>query len=177
MLTCLRGKPVALACLGFSFCCLGRAAEIDHSPKVSLVRVPAGGIQPQVAVDAKGVVHMIYYNGDAGNGDLFYVRVQDGGAKFSAPIRVNSVAGSAIAAGNIRGGHLAIGQNGRVHVAWNGSHASGPGGPPGREPMLYTRLNDAGTAFEPQRNLIQTAYGLDGGGAVAADSAGHVYVL
>jgi hypothetical protein len=43
--------------------------------------------------------------------------------------------------------------------------------------MLYTRLNDAGTAFEPDRNMIQNAYGLDGGGTVAADAAGNVYVL
>jgi hypothetical protein len=44
-------------------------------------------------------------------------------------------------------------------------------------PMLYTRLNDAGTAFEPQRNVIQSAPGLDGGGSVAADGAGNVYVF
>ena len=42
--------------------------------------------------------------------------------------------------------------------------------------MLYTRLNDAGTAFEPQRDLIRMARGLDGGGAVAADGVGNVYV-
>jgi hypothetical protein len=42
--------------------------------------------------------------------------------------------------------------------------------------MLYARLNDAGTAFEPQRNIIQFAVGLNGGGSVAADEAGNVYV-
>jgi hypothetical protein len=42
--------------------------------------------------------------------------------------------------------------------------------------MLYTRLDDEGRAFEPQRNVIHTAYGLDGGGSVAADNAGNVYV-
>src|SRR5262249_53741325 len=43
-------------------------------------------------------------------------------------------------------------------------------------PMLYTRLNDAGTAFEPQRNLMRHTYALDGGGSIAADAAGNVYV-
>ena len=43
--------------------------------------------------------------------------------------------------------------------------------------MLFTRLNDSGTAFEPERNLIQKAYGLDGGGTLAADDQGHVYVF
>ena len=42
--------------------------------------------------------------------------------------------------------------------------------------MLYTRLNDKGDAFEPQRNLIQNRPGLDGGGSVAADQEGNVYV-
>src|SRR5258707_15269901 len=43
-------------------------------------------------------------------------------------------------------------------------------------PLLYTRLNDAGTAFEPERNLITYAAGLDGGSSVAADDQGNVYV-
>jgi len=43
--------------------------------------------------------------------------------------------------------------------------------------MLYTRLNDAGTAFEAQSDLIQVARGIDGGGAVAADVSGNVYVV
>jgi hypothetical protein len=146
-------------------------AEIDHPAKVTLMRVPEGGIQPHVAVDAKGGIHLLYYNGDPQHGDLYYVRSHDGGKTFSRPLRVNSIADSAIALGNIRGGHLAIGKNGLVHVAWNGAQ----GGL--QAPMLYTRLNDEGTVFEPQRNLIQRSYGLDGGGAVAADAAGNVYVL
>ncbi|MEO7650957.1 MAG: hypothetical protein ABIZ80_10860 [Bryobacteraceae bacterium] len=42
--------------------------------------------------------------------------------------------------------------------------------------MLYTRLNDAGNAFEPQRNLMRHSFGLDGGGSIAADRSGNVYV-
>ncbi|HEY6168377.1 MAG TPA: hypothetical protein VI454_10080, partial [Verrucomicrobiae bacterium] len=34
-----------------------------------------------------------------------------------------------------------------------------------------------GTAFEPERNVITSAYGLDGGSSVAADDAGNVYVV
>ncbi|MGH9666003.1 MAG: sialidase family protein [Bryobacteraceae bacterium] len=145
--------------------------------RVTLVRVPDGGIQPQVAVDTRGIVHLLYFRGEAGGGDLYYVRSSDGGATFSRPIRVNSQPESAIATGNIRGAHLAIGRNGKVHVAWNGSNKAEPRGPDNATPMLYTRLNDAGTAFEPQRNVIQSAYRLDGGGAVAADAAGNVYVF
>ncbi len=158
----------------------GMAAEPPGSPesatRVSVRRVPHRGIQPQVVVDDKGVVHLIYYRGDPAAGDLFYVRSTDGGTTFSSPIRVNRQPGSAIAIGNIRGAHLALGRNGRVHVAWNGSAKARPRGPRQATPMLYTRLTDDGTAFEPERNVIQSAFGLDGGGSVAADQAGNVYV-
>jgi len=43
--------------------------------------------------------------------------------------------------------------------------------------MLFTRLNNERTAFEPQKNVVQFAVGLDGGGSVAADNLGHVYVV
>jgi hypothetical protein len=143
---------------------------------VRLLRVPERGIQPQIAVDTRGVVHMVYFRGEPMHGDVFYVRSDDGGAHFSAPLRVNSVPGSVIAVGTIRGAHLAVGNNGRVHVAWMGSDRAEPRGPDRATPMLYTRLDDRGTGFEPQRNVIQAAVGLDGGGSLGADDSGNVYV-
>jgi hypothetical protein len=57
-----------------------------------------------------------------------------------------------------------------------GSDKAEPKAPRQAVPMLYSRLNDRGTAFEPQRNMIQAAVGLDGGDSVGADDAGNVYV-
>lgn len=152
-------------------------AAADSTVKV--VRVPEGGIQPQAAVDSEGRLHLVYYKGDAAGGDLFYVTRAAGAEQFSGPLAVNSQKGSAIAAGSIRGAQMALGRNGRVHVAWNGGKGAAKAVVGGKEvtPMLYTRLNDAGTAFEPERNLITRNAGLDGGGAVAADNAGNVYVF
>ncbi|HVV99299.1 MAG TPA: sialidase family protein [Planctomycetaceae bacterium] len=141
--------------------------------QVSVIRTPDRGIQPQAAVDAEGNLHLVFFKGTPGAGDVFYVRRAAGSSEFSSPLQVNSQAGSAIAVGTIRGAHLALGKGGRVHVAWNGSNAAKIDG---KNPMLYTRLNDAGDRFEPQRNVIQTAYGLDGGGSVAADDEGNVFV-
>ena len=153
-----------------------------HRERVRIRRVPAGGWQPQAAIDDSGTLHLLYYAGDARAGDVFYAASADGGATFSSPLRVNSQPGSAIAAGTIRGAQLALGRAGRVHAAWNGSAQAKPAGPvnpdsgkPGA-PMLYARLNDTGTAFEPQRNLMRHSFGLDGGGSVAADRLGNVYV-
>jgi hypothetical protein len=175
-----RWKSVAVAVLGVgllaSLVALPARTKEEAPRKVTLLRVPDKGIQPQVAVDSKGIVHLIYFKGDPAGGDVFYVRSADG-VKFSAPLRVNSQPGSVIAIGNIRGAHLALGKNDRVHVAWMGAHKAQPRAPGEATPMLYTRLNDAGTAFEQQRNVIQSAVGLDGGGSLAADKSGNVYVV
>jgi hypothetical protein len=143
--------------------------------RVMVTRVPDGGVQPQAAVDSKGRVHLIYCTGDPAHGDVFYVVTTDG-EKFSQPIRVNSQPGSVIAIGTVRGPQLAIGKDDRVHVAWMGSSVAEPKVMGHETPMLYTHLNAAGDAFELQRNVIHDHPGLDGGGSIAADRAGNVYV-
>jgi hypothetical protein len=157
------------------------AVATRNAGGVTLARVPNNGIQPEVAVDLHGALHVIYFAGEPRAGNLFYVRSTDHGSTYSAPIRVNSQDGSAIATGTIRGGQLAIGNGGRVHVAWNGSDTAIPKGPVNPEngqpsaPFLYARSNAEGTAFEPQRNLTRRSYGVDGGGSIAANDAGEVY--
>jgi hypothetical protein len=134
--------------------------------KVTLLRVPNGGIQPQAVADSVGTLHLVYFKGEKANaGDLFYVRREAGNERFSEPIRINSKPNTACAAGTVRGGQIALGKEGWVHVVWNGVGTD------------YARLNDAGTAFEEQRNLMRQTEVPDGGGTVAADDAGNVYVV
>lgn len=140
--------------------------------KVKLLRVPNSGLQPQAVMDERGTLHLIYFLGEPGGGDIYYVRREAGKTAFTAPMRVNSEPNSAIATGTIRGAHLALGKNGRVHVAWNGTYKT-----EGQQaPMLYARMNDARTAFEDQRNVMQFSGELDGGGSIAADKSGNVLV-
>lgn len=141
----------------------------------TVLKTPNSGIQPQAVMDGTGVLHLVYFKGKDGGGDLFYVR-RDPGKEFSEPLRVNSQPGSAVAVGTIRGAQLTLGKDHRVHVAWNGSSTAQPRGPNDGAPMLYSRLADDGKTFEPQRNLMRQTFMLDGGGTVAADREGNVYV-
>ena len=212
------------------------ATASETASQVHLVRTPDNGIQPQAAVDSKGVVHLIYLKGESNAEDIFYVRREPGQSDYSKPIQVNTRPHTAMAMGTIRGAQLAIGKNERVHVVWDGmgkgasedspsdyatddpsyhatdappahtlhapdasdshshsaqnhdllihshpDHLSSHSHPThdssnGRTRLYYTRLNDAGTTFEPERNVITYAYGLDGGSSVAADLQGNVYV-
>jgi hypothetical protein len=152
------------------------APAADRTGQVTLVKTPDGGLQPQAAMDGEGTIHLVFFKGEPAGGDLFYTRLAPGGSEFSRPVRVNSQPGTAVATGTIRGGQLALGKGGRVHVAWNGAMKPHAAGSPPTSPMWYARSNPERTAFEPQRDLMTRTSGLDGGGSVAADPLGNVYV-
>jgi len=124
--------------------------------QVTLLRTPNQGIQPQTVLDRDGVLHMIYVRGDASAGDIEYVRRKVYEKDFSEPIRVNREPDSAVAIGTVRGPQMAIGRRGRVYVIWFGSRAQS-GDFSDTMPVFFSRMNDSGTAFEPQRNLMQYA--------------------
>jgi hypothetical protein len=86
---------------------------------------------------------------------------------FSKPLRVNSIPGTVADPDRVSGPQVAVGYSERAHVTWTGAG--------GAAPLLYSRLNDEGTAFEPQRNLLPTVVGV-GGGSVAAEGQ-HVFVF
>jgi hypothetical protein len=150
-----------------------RTPAAARAARVTLIRLPAGAVQPQLAVDSKGIVHVVYYHGDLAHGRIFHATLDRAGT-WSAPMPVNHAA-NALGTGAVRGAHLAIGRNDRVHVAWARSDVPPYPQSHAGAPILYTRLNDAGTAFEPERQVTTFTIGVDGG-AVAADRDGRVYV-
>src|SRR5262249_47605641 len=109
-------------------------------------------------------------------GDIDYLRREPGSKNFSPPKRVNNKPQSAVAIGTVRGPQMSVGRNGRVYVIWFGPQSK-PGDPTRTMPVFFSRLNDARTAFEPQRNLVQYATGGDGGLSIAADLKGNVYAV
>jgi hypothetical protein len=108
-------------CLAIALIVVAGDVSLAQNKQVSLQRTPQHGIQPQAVVDGKGIVHLLSFRCNPQAGDLFYCRRDPCQAEFSRPLKVNSQSGSSIAIGTIRNGHLAIGKDGRVHVAWNGS--------------------------------------------------------
>src|SRR5438034_4404999 len=117
-------------------CVHSKQVRAGETSQVTLLRTPHEGIQPQTVLDRDGVLHMIYFNGDASGGDIEYVSRKPNGKDFWEPIRVNSQPGSAIAIGTVRGPQLAVGRNGRVYVIWFGS-----------QDRKSTRLNSSHTVI------------------------------
>lgn len=163
------------ACLSILFAASTREkvpAALSAS-NVTVAQLPVGGIQPQAEIDAADVVHVVYFSGTPSGGDLYYVKLKGDGTKASEPVRVNSIDGSALATGSVRGAQMALGRGGRVHVAWHGSKPV-TGDNPSATPIWYTRSAD-GLKFDPQRVVSGHSQGIDGG-SVAADRAGNVAV-
>ncbi len=135
---------------------------------VRFVRVPEGGVQPRVLLDAGGVLHLFYLKGEGGAGDLHACRSSDQGQTFSPPLRVNGREGSVAAPEGRPDAYFALGPSGREHAVWVGSEPE--------RPLYYTQSRPDGDGFEPERSLLPRTAGLGRGPAVAVDAEGRVYV-
>lgn len=167
-------RLLLLAAMAVLFAAPGQGAD---PVEVAVVRLPTGAVQPQAVSDAQGTVHLIYLDGPPQRSMIWYVRWESGDTPdFGRAIRVCDEETTAVAMGTIRGPHLAVDPNGRPHVAWNGP---APHGDHQRSPLLYTRLDKTGEAFEPARNVLadRKRTGLDGGSSIAIDNEGRVHLV
>ena len=140
-----------------------------------IVPLPEGALVPDVMMDARGVLHLVYGLGDSG----WYVRSADNGRTFSSPVKVNTIGKVTLTMGE-RGPKLALGKVGpattntrsrvwepSIHVVWADQWSPGVQVYP-----RYSRSLDGGKTFEPPRALASLT-GIDGL-TVAADGAGTV---
>jgi hypothetical protein len=142
---------------------------------VKVMRAPRGAEVPEVALDDRGVLHMVYGiatetgNDYAGPGNSYYVQSRDNGRTFTTPVQLNRPGDGWGGARMERGPKLALGKDGALHVVSLGNYKKGGG-------VWYTRSTDDGKTFEPGRNLLDVQTGCDNA-TVAADTEGNVFVL
>ena len=77
---------VALSALAIVVCTF---ASESPAPRVTTLRVPDNGIQPQVVL-RDGVLHLIYLTGAPEKADIIYRQSKDYGQTFSKPLQVNT---------------------------------------------------------------------------------------
>lgn len=135
-------------------------------PEVVLVRAPEEELQPCIEVDVDGIAHLLTFAGDVDQGELRYRTSEDGGDTWVPPL---AVAADAVARDRMRGGRMALGRAGWVHVAWTSSTAG--------RPLSYTRLGPEQEGFEPARAVVGASLDLGAGCAIAADGSGGVWVV
>ncbi len=146
-------------------CCLNIAViagEAGKPPSVGIVQVPDGGFVPDVVMDARNVLHMVY----AHNRNAYYVQSADNGATFSPPVRINAEGTVEFKMGE-RGPKLSVGRDGVIHTVWVDCWAPGV-----KTYVRYARSLDSGKSFEKFKT-VSSMNGVDGV-TMAADGAGHV---
>jgi hypothetical protein len=165
----------------FVILCAGFLAPTDNSPasappapaldepSVQVVPVPLLGQVPQAIVDRTGAIHLVFVAGE----DVYYARSTNGGAFFTAPLRVNSEPGSSHPPNMYRGPDIALGQHGRVHVIWYGN-AWQRKLPPGQSGAHYAFLDPAAGRFSNTVNLNHLP---SDNYSLAADQQGNVAVF
>lgn len=178
-------KMMFLKLAGMVMLGLGLSRSGGVAAEVVVENLPEGGVQPQLAVGADGVVHLVYLKpkvkDEPRNCDVRYTSRPVSGGDWQKPINVNSVPGSAIAAGTIRGAQMALGKGGSVQIIWNGMPANpapkGKHGGDQKAPLLYARLDPGAPSFTRQQDLLGDTTALDGGASIAASTTGAVYVV
>lgn len=141
------------------------AQPIVSKNRVNIIHAPMGSLVPDVIMDNKGILHMVY----AANQNAYYVHSSDNGATFSSPVKVNS-SGSVEYKMGERGPKISVGKDGIIHVAWM-DHWS-----PGAQVYArYTRSTDGGKTFENLR-AVSANPGVDGV-SLAADGKDRVFVF
>ena len=167
------GPPsFCITILSYLLCVTSAHAE----SAIHTFRLPDGAMRAQAAVDATGKVHIVHQNAKV-RGELLYVTHDAKKASFSKPVAVLQDA-KAMAAGF----NMTVSPKGRVHVITrpNPKYSKLVMGDEAFQTMfqskqrffvlrymLHSRLNDAGTAFEKETNLVGETIGFEGVGAVA----------
>ena len=79
----IEGMPMKRVALAVLILLCAVVVSAGDAPDVKLLRLPEGGVQPQVVVDETGIVHAVYLKGDPRSADVFYIRSSDYGKSFS----------------------------------------------------------------------------------------------
>ncbi|MCY2950929.1 MAG: sialidase family protein [Planctomycetota bacterium] len=131
---------------------------------VKIIPLPDGALVPDVLVDKRHIVHLVYGLGD----NAYYTRSIDNGKTFSDPIKVNSEGKVQLTMGE-RGPKLALGANDSIHVVYVDRWS------PGANCYVRHARSLNGKTFEPAQQ-ISPMPAVDGA-TLAADGLANVLVF
>ena len=140
--------------------CQGLPRQANLAPAIRLEPVPDRGIQPLLATDARGTVHLIYFkksapDGTERSGHLYYRSYEQG--RWSPALRVSSSSfdhQDAIARAS-----LALDSD-RVHVSWLRSDLPA---------LMYSRSDIDRKAFAKERAIVlEPMQGVESSASIAA---------
>src|SRR5947207_473347 len=165
MMICFhRTVSVSLA-VGLFFTAIGAGQAREQTSRVSAIRVPGDAKVVRAKLGADGIIHVLL---DAEDGPR-YLKSTDGGMTFSAPMTIVNAASQKPDL-KFQAEDLAIGKDGRVHVAMS-NNAWKLKLPEEEWGFYYANLAPGEKAFTPTRNVNRKP---SEGFSLAADGRGNV---
>src|SRR5262245_9061473 len=164
----IRLRPTAWAtvvALGVAFVPVFASHASERANRVSVIRVPVAGQVAKAQIGDDGTIHLLL---DADDGPR-YVKSADNGATFSAPMVVLDAASQKPGL-KFSVWDIAVGENGRVHVAM-GNNAWKLKLPQEEWSLYYASLAPGAKTFSPVKNLNRKP---SEGFSLAADARGTV---
>ena len=137
----------------------------DGANKVTTVSVPGNGRPVAAKADREGTIHLLFDSQDGPK----YAKSSDHGLTFGAPISVVGD-GSRQEGLEYSGWDMAVGKDGRVHVAM-GTNAWKLKLPQDEWGFFYASFDPRAAAFSPPRNINRKP---SEGFSLAADDKGNV---
>jgi hypothetical protein len=159
-------RPLVLAKSTDGGATFTRTSVDDFAPAPATAVAPAGSAgYPRIAVDPKsGALYIVHVGFDFGDDlDTVLQRSTDGGATWSAPVRVNDdPKGNGVRQLDAR---VAVAPNGRVDVTWIDLRASYPSAiipkPSGFGDAYYASSSDGGVTFSANRRISDRSINLE----------------
>ncbi len=178
----MRRKPIgilitAVVCASMAAFVLAGSAKAPPLSNITLLRTPREGIQPQTVLDRKGVLHMIYFKGNASAGDIEYVWRNPNGKDFFQPIRVKLQRDlMRHTEGGDGGISVAADLRGDVYAVW---HALGSEPGEDHRRVYLARSTDDGKTFAREAPISPAELGACGccGMRAFSDERGTLYVF
>jgi hypothetical protein len=124
----------------------------------------SGATGPQIGLDPKGNICIVWNDNSSGNYASFFTRSIDGGSSFSAPLLISN--SGATSAGGVR---IAVDANGNINLVWADNS-------PGYSAIFFSRSADGGASFSSPINISNNSLGA-GSPGIGLDSQGNIYAV
>jgi len=124
----------------------------------------SGAAAPQIGLDPKGNIYIVWSDNSSGNYASFFTHSTDGGGSFSAPLLISNP--GATSAGGVR---IAVDASGNINLVWADNS-------PGYNAIFFSRSAGGGTSFSSPINISNNSLGA-GSPGIGLDSQGNIYVV
>ena len=140
-------------------------AQVFSTP-LNLSANPGISRNPNIAVDGRGNVNVVWRDNTLSNFEIFFTRSTDRGRTFSFPVNVS------VSPGSSRLPKIAVDGDGNISIIWHDDT-------PGPFDIFFSRSTDGGLTFSAPINLSVTGGDsiLSGGPHIAAGANGNINIV